>query len=983
MKAYARQALWAVLGTTVTLTMGCASDASSGLDANNQLAAIVTSKNDGFAYQRLQNGVQVRVGEMVKNIIFYGPHVVRVNVNLGRSLAQHPSLVVVAAPSAPEFSLEKTADALLVRSSGLVIHVEAKSGAVTFRRADGGEILREGAARPSDIKEVTISGAPTYEVTQRFTLKERESLYGLGQYTDPYWDYRGQEVYMAQSNIGICIPFLISTERYGIMWDIYSKSIFKDGPEGMSLYGESAPAGVDYYFMAGKTMDDVIKAYRNLTGPAPMFAKSAFGLWMSKERYRTQDELIQVVRNFRKDGFPIDNIVQDWQYWGEGQWGGEWPATWSGMIWDKTRYPDPAGMAKTLHENLHVQLMCSIWPSVGNDTDLARELDRYGLRHEPLHWISKKARIYDAYSEKGREIYFKHTKEGLLDVGVDALWMDGTEVEVGNACHGEKNTEEQIKRLGTNAMGDYTRYLNTYSLMTTKGVYEGQRATSNKRVFTLTRSAFTGQQRYAALSWSGDTSASYRMLREQISGGLNVCMAGQPYWTQDSGGFFVGGNWRAGGKTTPEFNELFARWNQFSIFNPIYRIHGTDIEREPYVFRKLDPEVYDSLLDAAHLRYRLLPYIYSVAWQSTVNGYTMMRGMPMDFPDDPSAHKLDTQFMFGPAFLVHPVVEPLLRVPALPAATVPTSALTTPEGRPGIAVQYFQGRNFDGAAGKVVEPKVDQTWSGPPLTDFPPGLSSNNDFSTRWKGTITMPEAGEYEIGAEGDDGVRVWFDNELIVDDWGEHPMRWRYKRMTFQKGQRVAVNIEHFQGAGERGLRLAWKTPSVMAEDAKKKTEGMVSTYLPSGEWYDFWTNEKLEGGREVKRSCPMDILPLYVRAGSIVPMGPMVKYVGEEPKAPYEIRIYPGADAVFTLYEDDGKTYDYEKGEYSAIALSWDDTARKLTIGKRMGHFSGMAAQRDYRIVLATADTAKGLPLAEAGVKVVNFAGDETQLLMKSGK
>jgi len=962
-----------LLGAAITLTMGCvSSDIPSGLDANSQLTNTVLPATDGFAYQRLQHGVQVRVGETVRNIIFYGPDVVRVNANLGKTFAQHPSLVVVDAPSAPDFSMERTSDALLVRSAKLVIHVDAKTGAVTFRRADGTVILREDAARPSNIKEVTISGAPTYEVTQRFTLKDRESLYGLGQYTDPYWDYRGQEVYMAQSNIGICIPFLISTERYGIMWDIYSKSIFKDGPEGMSLYGESAPAGVDYYFMAGNTMDDVIAAYRRLTGPAPMFAKSAFGLWMSKERYRTQDQLIQVVRNFRKDGFPIDNIVQDWQYWGEGQWGGEWPPTWSGMIWDKARYPDPAGMARTLHEDLHVQLMCSIWPSVGNGTALARELDQYGLRHEPLHWISKKARIYDAYSEKGREIYFKHTKKGLLDVGVDALWMDGTEVEVGNACHGEKNTEEQIKRLGTNAMGDYTRYLNTYSLMTTKGVYEGQRAVGDNRVFTLTRSAFTGQQRYAALSWSGDTSASYRMLREQISGGLNVCMAGQPYWTHDIGGFFVGGNWRSGGKTTPEYNELFARWNQFGIFNPIYRIHGTDIEREPYVFRESDPEVYDSLLDAAHLRYRLLPYIYSLAWQSTVNGYTMMRGMPMDFPDDQGARKLDSQFMFGPAFLARPVVEPLHRVPAPPAATIPNSALTTPEGQPGISVEYFQGRNFDKAAGKVVEPKVDQAWPGPPLTDFPPGLSSNNDFSTKWNGVVTMPEDGEYDIGAEGDDGVRVWLDNDLIVDDWGEHPMRWRYKRMTFQKGQQVAVRIEHFQGAGERGLRVAWKTPSALAEEAKMKSEDKVATYLPPGEWYDFWTNKKVEGNREISRSCPMNIVPLYVRAGSIVPMGPAVVYVGEKAEAPYEIRIYPGADAAFTLYEDEGDNYNYESGSYATIPFTWDEGKHKLTIGARQGSFPGMLTGRTFRVVWVSPGHGSGISTTTTPDSVVTYTG-----------
>ena len=468
-----------LLGITLALALRSPAAPVSELDPQGFLKPEVKRVKDGFGFERMENGIQIRVGDVYKNIVFYGPKTVRVNSSSGKSYWKHPSLVVVTEPASPRLGINEDNDAITIRSGNeLVIKVDKKTGSLSFYRPDKTLILAENAEQPISIKQVDISGAPTYEVTQRFILKDRESLYGLGQYTDPYWDYRGQEVYMTQSNIGICIPFLVSTERYGIMWDSYSKSIFKDGPEGMSLYAESAPGGIDYYFMAGDTMDDVIRAYRKLTGAAPMFSKKSFGLWMSKERYKTQDRVIEVVRNFRKAGFPLDNIVQDWQYWG-----GDKDGTWSGMIWNPDRYPDPAAMAKTLHEDLNVQLMCSIWPSVGNDTELARELDRYGLRHEPLHWISKKARIYDAYSETGRQIYFKHIKKGLFDIGVDALWMDGTEVEVGNACHGEKNTEEQIKRLGENAMGDYTRYLNTYSLMTTKGAYDGQRATGNHARF--------------------------------------------------------------------------------------------------------------------------------------------------------------------------------------------------------------------------------------------------------------------------------------------------------------------------------------------------------------------------------------------------------------------------------------------------------------------------------------------------------------------
>ncbi len=946
----------------------------TGLDGNGQLQrASQTKKANGLEVARLQDGVQVLVGQTVKNIIFYGPETVRVNANLGKPFTEHASLVVTGEPNAPDLKVMPVDGGIQIASDKLVIKVDGKTAALTFLRPDGSMILRENAQDPSEIKQVEISNTPTYEVTQRFTLKDRESLYGLGQYTDPYWDYRGQEVYMAQSNIGICIPFLISTERYGIMWDIYSKSILKDGPEGLSLYGESAPGGVDYYFMAGNTMDDVIKAYRRLTGAAPMFTKKSFGLWMSKERYRTQKQVIDVVENFREDGFPLDNIVQDWQYWGEGQWGGEWPPTWSGMIWDEARYPDPAGMARTLHEDLNVQLMCSIWPSVGNDTDLARELDRYGLRHEPLHWISKKARIYDAYSEKGREIYFKHTKKGLLDNGVDALWMDGTEVEVGNACHGEKNTEEQIKRLGENAMGDYTRYLNTYSLMTTKGVYEGQRETGNQRVFTLTRSAFTGQQRYGALSWSGDTSASYQVLKDQIKGGLNVCMAGQPYWTQDIGGFFIPGHFRSGATPNREYNELYARWNQFGIFNPIYRIHGTDIDREPYRFKASDPEAYDALLDAAHLRYRLMPYIYGLGWQSTANGYTMMRGMVMDFPDDPKARDLYTQFMFGPAFLVRVVDRAIHRAQQeAPKDLVPAGVLQTPEGKPGLAVKYYRGTNFETLASEEIDARIDHTWPGAPLEAPPEGLDDCFNFSARWEGVLTIPETGEYEIGTVADDGVRFWLDDEMIVDDWTAHAMQYHGQKRLFTKGQQVRLKLEYFQGGNDRGLRLVWKTPEVLAEEAGSGPDNRVKTYLPEGDWYDFWTSERVEGGKQVEKACPMDIFPLYVRAGSIVPMGPMVEYIGEQPEAPYEIRIYPGADASFTIYEDDGETYDYEKGEYATVELTWDDSARTLTIGDRKGDFPELVKTRKYRVVLATPDAALGLDEAKEGVWEIEYNG-----------
>ncbi len=523
--------------------------AASGLDLSGHLRPLGAAPADDFAFVRLDHGLQLRVAGVTKNVLFYGPGIVRVNAAPGASHWKHPSLAVIAQPADVAFSVEESVGTLTIVSDALRIVADKKTGALTFLSPEGKVLTRERADRPHEIKPVEISGAPTYEVSQTFTLAPDESLYGLGQYNEPYMDYRGQEVVLVQTNIGTVVPFLISTNRYGILWDIYSKMTFKDDATGATLWAESAPGGVDYYFVAGGTMDGVIAGYRALTGASPMFPKQAFGLFMSKERYQTQDRLVEVVRNFRAAGFPLDYIVQDWQYWGGAD------GTWSGMIWDKTRFPDPAALTKTLHDELHVKLMNSIWPSVGNDTALARELDAHGLRFDSLHWISKNARIYDAFSPAGRAIYFKHIQSGLLDVGVDALWMDGTEVEVGGACHDPAEVERDIKNLGQNALGDFTRYLNPYSLVTTQGTYEGQRVASDKRVLTLTRSAWAGQQRYAALPWSGDTSASWQTLRAQISGGVNIAMAGLPYWTQDTGGFFVN---HPDGEKNPEYQELYA-----------------------------------------------------------------------------------------------------------------------------------------------------------------------------------------------------------------------------------------------------------------------------------------------------------------------------------------------------------------------------------------------------------------------------------------
>ncbi|UGQ48789.1 TIM-barrel domain-containing protein [Massilia endophytica] len=965
-----RKLFEAVLAVPLVLAAVCAPEVhaadSTGLDGNGHLLAQPIASKDGFAYTRLKDGVQFRTGGVTKNVLFYGPATVRVNANLGKNYWTSPSLVVVRKPGAAVFELEESADTLTVRSRSLRIAIDRRTGALTFMDGAGRLYTRE-SAQPQSVKAVEMAGSPSYEVENRFILKPEEAIFGFGYTDSDAVNRRNQDLLLVQTNLGIVIPVMMSSERYGVLWDTYSKMRFQDGPEGARLWAESAPGGVDYYFMGGSSMDDVVGEYRRLTGAAPMFPKQAFGLFMSKERYPTQARIVEVAETFRKERFPLDYIVQDWQYWGSDKDG-----SWSGMIWDAVRFPDPKGMAHRLHK-LNLKLMVSIWPSVGNDTALARELDQHGLRFEPLHWISQKARIYDAYSPKGRQIYFKHVKSGLFDKGVDALWMDGTEVEVGSAAWDAARNEADIKSLGRNALGDFARYLNPYTLLTTQGTYDGQRATSDKRVFTLTRSAWAGAQRTAAASWSGDIFASWDTLRKQVSGGVSVTITGNPYWTQDTGGFFVSRDY-PGGQSDPAYRELFARWFQYGAFNPIMRVHGTDIEREPYIFRTLDPEVYRSLLGAAHLRYRLLPYTYGLSAKVTSSHYTLMRALPMDFADDKATYGIDDAFMFGPSLLVHPVTRPMFRMQPPPPATIPADYLRTPDGKPGLAGQYFEGRNFEVPKGQVIDQVIDHVWPAPPLATIPGGLRQLDDFSVRWNGTLEAPEDGEYEIGVEGDDGYRLYLDGAAVIQNWENGGKRLATTRQTLRKGQRLKLMLEYYQATSDRSVRLAWRTPSSLRAMAEKTPvmDMSMRTYLPKGSaWYDFWTNERHEGGQTAVRNVPLDILPLYVRAGAILPLGPVVQYATEQPDAPYEIRIYPGADGSFTLYEDDNETYAYERGQSARVTLKWNDKARTLAIGARQGSFPGMVKSRTLNLVLADQANGKGIGPSPAA-KIVRYDG-----------
>jgi alpha-D-xyloside xylohydrolase len=424
--------------------------------------------------------------------------------------------------------------------------------------------------------------------------------------------------------------------------------------KSLSLYSEVADQ-IDYYFIYGENLDDVIKGYRTITGKATMMPKWAMGFWQCRERYRTQDELLSVVREFRKRKVPLDNIVQDWFYWKEDQWGSH--------EFDEERFPDPEGMVEELHKELNTRIMISVWPKFYVGTKHYDEFKKNGwlymrnVEKEQKDWVGPGyvSTFYDPYSEGASSLFWKQMNKKLFSKGFDAWWLDATEPDI----QSNLSREETILRNGPTALGSASRYLNTYSLMNSKSVYEGQREVNpDQRVFILTRSAFAGQQRYAAATWSGDIAARWYDLKAQISAGLNFSLSGIPYWTTDIGGFSVEPRYENPGDfDLEEWRELNTRWYQFSTFCPLFRSHGQFPYREIFNIAPYDHPAYQTMLAYDKLRYRLMPYIYSLTGMVTQNDYTIMRALVMDFSNDVNVLNIGDQYMFGPSLLINPVVE--------------------------------------------------------------------------------------------------------------------------------------------------------------------------------------------------------------------------------------------------------------------------------------------------------------------------------------
>ena len=783
-------------------------------------------------------GVKTQINSTDVEIQFYGPSTVRVLKSPAGTAFTKESLAVIKKPQTTKLSVQQQGDVILLKSEKLKVDINLKSGKIAFETLSGTSLLSE---KESGVKftDFNDAGSKTYTVSQLFKLDADENIYGLGQQQRGKLSLRNEKINMVQGNTDDYVPFLVSTKGYGLFWDNYSPTTFEDKPESASFKSEVGDC-IDYYFMLGGNIDGSIACMRDLTGQAPMFPLWTFGFWQSKERYKSQSELVGVVQKHRELGVPLDGIIQDWQYWGSNY-------LWNAMDFLNPEFPNPKKMVEDIH-NMNAHVIISIWNSFGPQTKQYREMKpqdmllkfgtwpQSGLETWPPNMeYPSGVEPYDVYNPAARQIYWKYLKNGLFSLGIDGWWMDSSEPD-----HLDfKPTDFDIKTY----LGSFRKVRNAFPLMTVGGVADNQRATSSdKRVFILTRSAFAGQQRYGANTWSGDVNSSWQSLRNQIPAGLNFSMSAIPYWNTDIGGFFAGAynkSWNDGsGAKNPAFQELYVRWLQFGAFTPMMRSHGTDVPREIYNFGKKGEPIFDAIAKSINLRYSLLPYIYSAAWDITNNQSTMMRALVMDF-NDKKVVDMNNEYMFGKSILVAPIVN----------------------------AQY--------TSETVVKTDENSGWNKDDKKD-----------------------------------------EKEMAVD-------------FTQQKSSKA---------------------------------------YLPVGtSWFDFWSNQKYDGGQEVTLATTIDKIPLFIKAGSIVPFGPNVQFATEKKWDNLEIRVYPGANAEFTLYEDENDNYNYEKGIYSTISFTWNDAKKSLTINDRKASFPGMLATRKFNILLISSGKKVEKTVTYSGKKV----------------
>lgn len=773
--------------------------------------------------------VDAERGDLAVEVVFYTPSAVRV-MKYPKTLAsapQHQSYSIIAQPqTTKQLAVERT-DAngrVTLSSACLRVAIDRQTGDVTFiGTATGDTLLRETAASMTSIDQGVDKGR--YSIAQTWRLEPEEVIIGLGQRNQPTLNQRGQTVRIWSTNTNITIPYFASEKGYGLYWDNAGESQFADTDQG-TTFGSLVAQMEDYYFLyRDGTQDGVVAAIRDLTGQATMFPLWAMGHWQCRERYKTSDELCDVLDRYRELQIPLDGIVQDWQYWGcDSNWNAMrfqnpyyinkvGDAEWARYLPDdlkplaeeyvksgrKPRIKSPQEMIDYVHRN-NAHLMISIWANFGPWTKQYRELSKMGALLPFDTWPRHRGvQPYDAFNPEARDLYWRYLRH-LYDMGIDAWWTDSTEPD-----HFEKPGDSDYMTHD----GSWRSVKNAFPLVTNKGIYEHQRSMKpKKRSLQMTRCGAFGLQHYGAFSWSGDIVSNWKTMKAQIPSGLNYVACGIPYWNTDIGGFF---GWDYNNDPhSPAMQELQVRWMQWGCFMPLMRNHcSSPMVSEIYNFGQPGDWAYDVQKQYVELRYRLLPYIYSTAGDVMLNAGSMIRPLMFDFPHDRHAITLADEYLFGRQLLVHPVT-----------------------------------------------------------------------------------------------DALYTWLDRQ--------------------KRGHQIYPDL--------------------------RQAAAPVEVYLPKGSlWYDFWTGERHEGGRTIQRLAPIDVIPVYVRAGSILPWGPAVQYAAEKPWDQLELRVYNGADGDFTLYEDAGDGYDYEQGQYTLIPMHWDDASRTLTIGQRQGQYKGMLRQRQFTVCL----------------------------------
>lgn len=914
---------------------------------------------DKIIVNTIDYGIVIKQANTHLRILAYTPNSIRVTHNPSNIFSNKASFSVNAIPQHIKFKYIHHNGTVTFSTDSATVTADFNNNILLFYNAMGQLQLSAVINDKENFSAIDDLGEKAYQIKQKFIFDTSEGLYGLGQYENGTMNYRGQHINISQANRVSVNPFLVSSKGYGILWDNYSASVF-DATAKESFFSSEIADEIDYYVCLGNTIDDAIAGYRTITGKAPMFAKWALGYWQSKERYKSAEELVNVLKQYRKLKIPIDNIVQDWRYWGDETY-------FSGMVWDKENFANPKNWIDSIHKyNGH--LMVSIWPAFGVKSEIYKEMDQKGFLYSPKHW--SKGKVYDAFSAEARQIYWKYVKESMFDNGVDAYWMDGTEPEF--MCSEDRNTVSiATKAANKNALGSMARYLNAYSLQTTKGVYENHRGiNSDKRAFILTRKAFAGQQRYAAATWSGDIFASFDVLEKQIAAGINFSMSGIPYWTTDIGGFFISLKYPKG-IADPAYRELYTRWFQYGTFCPLFRSHGTNTPREVWQFGNEQSTEYQTLKNFIKLRYSLMPYIYSQASQVNLHNATLMRGLVMDFGADKKTHTIGNQFMFGKSIMVCPVTKEIYHHGTPIGETIPSNKLFDSVGNnTGLKLEIFNDTSFKT---KVIERLVDISslgWFGCCITD-----TVKDTYSAKLTGQVKTLGAGEYKFLMLTDAQVKMWIGDKLIIDNGNNKETKTFTGSIKLNSETKYPIRIEYKQFKPQNAtLRFNWDTPEEQ-QKASLPVKAEISVYLPSNQiWFDFWTGIKTKGGKTISAKATLDIMPIYIKSGSIIPLAVDKQYAMEKKDDVIELRVYTGANAQFNLYEDEGDNYNYENGFSSTISISWDEKAQNLTIDKQKGEFKGMLKSRKFNIVWVSENHGIGIGLVNKPDAVLTYTGSK---------